>query len=166
VLPGLEHGPLNQESHPVEPIETSRGTTGAVLLFLSLALSLLATACDSGPDWGMPPVAKNRSNPVTATQNLAATESLYADRCARCHGAQGAGDGPDASLYKPLPSSLASETIRQSTDGQLFWKISKGRRPMPGYEGELSEEQRWDLVNLIRSFAGKAEASPAPPPRN
>ncbi len=109
----------------------------------------------------MPPAAKDRPNPVPATQNLANTQSLYADRCARCHGEQGAGDGPDAKLYKPLPSSLAGEGVRQSTDGQLFWKISKGRRPMPSYESELSEEQRWELVNLLRSFATKIEAAPA-----
>lgn len=150
----------------MERIEANKRRSGAVFPLLSFALLLCATACDSGPDWGMPPAAKNRPNPVPIAQNVSATKSLYADRCARCHGAQGAGDGPDASLYKPLPSSLASEDIRQSTDGELFWKISKGRRPMPGYESELSEQQRWALVNLIRSFAGKAEASPAPPPRN
>jgi len=110
----------------------------------------------------MPPAAKSRPNPAPATQNFAATESLYADRCARCHGEQGAGDGSDAKLYKPLPSSLTSEQVRQSTDGELFWKISKGRRPMPGYENELSEEQRWELVNLLRSFATKTDAPPAP----
>jgi mono/diheme cytochrome c family protein len=107
----------------------------------------------------MPPDAKNRSNPVPATQNLAATQSLFADRCARCHGEHGAGDGPDAKLYKPLPASLASEQVRHSTDGELFWKIGKGRRPMPGYEGELSEEQRWELVNLLRTFAPKTDAA-------
>jgi mono/diheme cytochrome c family protein len=111
----------------------------------------------------MPPADKDRRNPAPAGQNLAATQSIYADRCARCHGEQGAGDGSDAKLYKPLPSSLVSEEVRQSTDGQLFWKISKGRRPMPGYEGELSEEQRWELVNLLRSFSVKAEPLQATP---
>lgn len=105
----------------------------------------------------MPAAAKYRSNPVPAGQNLAAAQSLYADRCARCHGEDGSGDGPDAKLYKPLPSSLVSDQVRQSTEGELFWKISKGRRPMPGYEGELSEEQRWELVNLLRSFAARTD---------
>ena|SRR5579871_601613 len=135
--------------------------SSALILLLSLLASLGAVACDSGPDWGMPPAAKDRPNPVPANQNLAATQSLYEDRCARCHGQQGAGDGPDAKLYKPLPASLASDEVRQSTDSQLFWKISKGRRPMPGYEGELSEEQRWELVNLVRTFATGADPAQA-----
>jgi len=142
----------------VERIEPRARSRGALILFVSLALSLCVAACDSGPDWGMPPSAKNRPNPVLASQNLAATQSLYADRCARCHGDEGAGDGSDAKLYKPLPSSLISDQVRQSTDGELFWKISKGRRPMPGYGDELSEQQRWELVNLLRSFASKGDA--------
>ena len=80
---------------------------GWLILFLSLVLSLGAAACNSGPDWGMPAAAKDAPNPVPATaQNLAAAQAIYADRCARCHGDHGAGDGPDASLYKPLPSEL------------------------------------------------------------
>jgi mono/diheme cytochrome c family protein len=112
----------------------------------------------------MPPPAKDTPNPVTPTaQNLAAAEAIYADRCARCHGERGAGDGPDASLYKPLPASLTDEQTRQTTDGELFWKISKGRRPMPGYESELAPEQRWQLVNLLRTFAANSAAGQAAP---
>lgn len=142
----------------MERIEPRGRSSGALILLLSIGLSLCAVACDSGPDWGMPPSAKNRPNPVSAGQDLAPAQSLYADRCARCHGEDGAGDGSDAKLYKPLPSSLLSDEVRQSTDGELFWKISKGRRPMPGYEGELNEQQRWELVNLLRSFATKTDA--------
>lgn len=113
----------------------------------------------------MPASAKNTPNPVPPGADLTAVRSIYADRCARCHGDQGAGDGPDASLYKPLPSSLSSERVQQETDGELFWKISKGRRPMPGYESELTEQQRWLLVRLIRTFPpapGTGQTIPAP----
>jgi mono/diheme cytochrome c family protein len=130
---------------------------GWIILLLSLVLSLGAAACDSGPDWGMPASAKDVPNPEPPTaQNLAAAEAIYSNRCARCHGDHGAGDGPDATLYKPLPASLTDDQARQTSDGELFWKISKGRRPMPGYESELTAEQRWQLVNLLRSFAGQA----------
>jgi high-affinity iron transporter len=102
----------------------------------------------------MPASAKDVPNPVPRTaQSLAAAGAIYADRCARCHGEHGAGDGADASLYKPLPASLIDEQARQTSDGELFWKIGKGRRPMPGYGSELTVEQRWQLVNLLRTFA-------------
>lgn len=110
----------------------------------------------------MPASARDIPNPVPPTaQNLVAAESIYSDRCARCHGDHGAGDGPDASLYKPLPASLTADQTRQTSDGELFWKIGKGRRPMPGYESELTAEQRWQLVNLLRSFAAQPAAGPA-----
>jgi mono/diheme cytochrome c family protein len=138
---------------------------GWLILFLSLVLPLGAAACNSGPDWGMPAAAKDVPNPVPPTaQNLAAAEAIYADRCARCHGDRGAGDGSDASLYKPLPASLTDDTVRQTSDGELFWKIGKGRRPMPGYESELTAEQRWQLVNLLRTFAAQPTAKPAAEP--
>jgi mono/diheme cytochrome c family protein len=94
---------------------------------------------------------------LLSLQNLAAAEAIYSDRCARCHGDRGAGDGADASLYKPLPASLTSEQTRQTSDGELFWKIGKGRRPMPGYANELTAEQRWQLVNLLRTFTATAQ---------
>jgi mono/diheme cytochrome c family protein len=135
---------------------------GWPILLLSLGLLLGMTACDSGPDWGMPASAKDVPNPVPPTaQSLAAAGAIYADRCARCHGERGAGDGADASLYKPLPASLTDEQTRQTSDGELFWKIGKGRRPMPGYGSELTAEQRWQLVNLLRTFAASAAARPA-----
>jgi mono/diheme cytochrome c family protein len=142
--------------------EPPRNRYGRLILLLSLVLSLGVAACDNGPDWGMPASAKDAPNPVPPTaQNLAAAQAIYADRCARCHGDRGAGDGADASLYKPLPASLTDDQTRQTSDGELFWKISKGRRPMPGYESELPAEQRWELVNLLRTFAARPAAGSA-----
>ena len=39
------------------------------------------------------------------------------------------------------------------TDGEIFWKISTGNRPMPSYKGQLSESDRWELVSFLRTFA-------------
>ena len=48
--------------------------------------------------------------------------------------------------------------MRSVTDGELFYRITKGRRPMPAFERRLSDEQRWQLVVLVRAF----EATGAP----
>jgi hypothetical protein len=49
------------------------------------------------------------------------------------------------------------------TDGELFWIISNGKGKMPGGGDRSPEKQRWNLVNLIRSFAKKgAEEKPKP----
>jgi mono/diheme cytochrome c family protein len=45
--------------------------------------------------------------------------------------------------------------MNQATDGELFWKMTTGRSPMPPWS-QLSDTQRWQLVNYIRSLAKKA----------
>jgi mono/diheme cytochrome c family protein len=118
---------------------------------------LLVRWSNYGP-WVVPPAAKSLTNPAAVNPaGLAAAKQVYADRCARCHGDQGNGDGPDASMYKTPPGVLSdARSMGQQTDGEIFWKIGEGRRPMPGFAKELSDEQRWQLVNFIRSLAKPA----------
>jgi len=40
-------------------------------------------------------------------------------------------------------------------------KGNPGRMPMPGFKAKLSEEQRWGLVNYVRTFAGKGKGAPS-----
>jgi mono/diheme cytochrome c family protein len=50
------------------------------------------------------------------------------------------------------------------TDGALFYQISQGRKPMPAFKRRMTEDQRWQLVLLIRSFAlAPAEKKSAAP---
>jgi hypothetical protein len=40
------------------------------------------------------------------------------------------------------------------TDGEVFWKISKGIQGiMPSSERRMSEEERWHIVNYIRTLS-------------
>jgi mono/diheme cytochrome c family protein len=39
------------------------------------------------------------------------------------------------------------------TDGEIYYQITEGRKPMPSFKKRLTEEQRWQLVLLVRSFA-------------
>ena len=48
------------------------------------------------------------------------------------------------------------------TDGELFWKISHGRRPMPAFHDKLTEQERWQLVDYIRVLARKSGGGAAP----
>ena len=45
-------------------------------------------------------------------------------------------------------------------DGQLFEEITKGDLPMPAFEDKLSDEERWQLVDYIRTFASGTAATP------
>jgi mono/diheme cytochrome c family protein len=51
------------------------------------------------------------------------------------------------------------------TDQELFNWVSNGvdGTAMPGYAAQLSEQERWDVINYIRSFADQS-AGPAVEP--
>ncbi len=72
-----------------------------------------------------------------------------------CHGQSGKGDGPGAAALEKKPADLVARVRAGETDGELFWKITEGRSPMISWKGSLSETQRWEVVNYIRSLAGK-----------
>jgi hypothetical protein len=124
------------------------------LLIGVAAAALTYSVTQSGP-WIVPEEAKQRQNPlVHSDEVLTSVSPLYLDKCANCHGATGKGDGHDASLYDPAPTNFTDpKNMDGVTDGELFYKISHGRKPMPSFQKRLSEEQRWQLVLLIRSFA-------------
>ena len=125
-----------------------------VLAVFSISGSLLA---QSSSDWKAPPTAVHRPNPLAGNANaLAAGEKLYVGNCLTCHGPNGKGDGPGAAALEKKPADLGAR-IRTTgeKDGELFWKISEGRAPMITWKATLSETQRWELVNYIRTFAGK-----------
>jgi mono/diheme cytochrome c family protein len=123
------------------------------LIVAGTAAYVLIRFRNAGP-WIVPDAAKLLPNPVPVTSSsLTAARSLFLDNCAHCHGDRGHGDGPDAALYKPRPASLVQALRAPSiTDGEIFWKITAGRRLMPGFKNQLSDEQRWQLVNLLRTF--------------
>jgi mono/diheme cytochrome c family protein len=135
------------------------------ILFIALlgliVLSIVLGVTQRG-QWNIPEDAKLRQNPLQpSTQALDAARVLYGDHCERCHGKTGKGDGPDATKFSTSPRDL-TDTSRMSaqSDGELFYKISEGRRPMPEFKTRLTEEQRWQLVLLMRSLAGTDKKNP------
>lgn len=107
--------------------------------------------------WTAPPEAKKLRNPVASTaDNLNAARAIFMDKCASCHGDKGLGDGPEAAMYDVQPSNLAdAHMMSEMTDGEIFWKIGEGNKPMPSFKKQLSDEQRWQLVNYIRTLSPK-----------
>jgi mono/diheme cytochrome c family protein len=41
------------------------------------------------------------------------------------------------------------------TDGEHFWKMTAGRGGMPPFVNDLTEEERWHVINYINSLRGK-----------
>lgn len=116
-------------------------------------------------DWSAPAKAKAIPNPVPASpQAIGAGMSVYMDRCQNCHGEDGNGKGERADKLSIQPADFTdAHMMSAQTDGELFWKISEGHRPMPAFKKKLSEQERWQLVDYIRTFSQSAHAPPASP---
>jgi mono/diheme cytochrome c family protein len=111
----------------------------------------VAVVSAQGP-WVAPADAKAMKNPVKGVGN--AKKSVETN-CVSCHGPMGKGDGPAAAaLPPPKPANWTSAAVQKETDGEIFWKMSNGRGAMPPWK-HLPEQERWEIVNYIRTLQGK-----------
>ena len=98
------------------------------------------------------------TRPIAADEaSLERGQMIYEAKCAVCHGESGWGDGPGAASLNPPPAALA-HTAPMMSDAYLFYRISEGggftpfNSAMPAWKGELSETERWDVINYARSL--------------
>jgi mono/diheme cytochrome c family protein len=105
------------------------------------------------PPWIAPEAAKNVQNPVKPSpQGLKIAARLFKENCAACHGAAGAGNGPLAKTLVDKPMNFTdAKAMKAVSDGELFWKITSGRLPMPSW-AQFSDIQRWELVIYVRTL--------------
>ncbi len=142
--------------------------------FLGLFLALPSGAADQAqPETQFhhaPAAAAQLDNPYAGQAAAAAVGGgLYAANCSGCHGrnAEGSGNIP----------ALAHSRVQQTTDGELFWFITRGSLSgaMPSWAG-LPEQQRWQIVTYLKTLtdapataapvaaSGTVAAITAPPP--
>ena len=147
------------------PKQPKSSRTAAILLVVLFALAAyFAYTAFVRNTWSVPPEAKLVKNPLAVDPAIAAKQILpvYLDKCSECHGETGQGNGPQAKMYDPRPRMLTDAPhLATVTDGELFYVISQGHKPMPSYKRKLTEDQRWQLVLLIRAFS---HTVPPPPP--
>jgi mono/diheme cytochrome c family protein len=124
-------------------------------VLLLLCASLFAAGAQY-PGWWVPPGGVDEKSPLTATPaTIARGKELFAANCARCHGPDGKGSGPESAYAADLTDDLR---IELNTEGVLFYKIWKGRvsygkgprEDMPSFEGRLEKAQVWALIEYLK----------------
>lgn len=138
---------------------TTKSLRSALAIFTFAALvatvSTDANAQDKpkGKPWAAPESAVKMKNPVKSdAASIAEGKELYAQHCKSCHGAKGKGDGTKAEKIDISCGDFASDEAVKATDGELYWKTTEGRKPMPSYKEKLSDNERWAIINYIRTF--------------
>ena len=113
-----------------------------------------AAASKSG--WTLPPEAETTKNPLTVDAKvLAAGKAVFKEKCQKCHGPSGKGDGPDADPDAQEDMDLTTATrAARNTDGVVFFKVSNGRKKpkMPAQKDELTKDQIWSVVSYVQSL--------------
>ena len=128
--------------------------TVSLLVTGIIASAFVAVSEDQSKEkWTAPAAEARKKNPVAVNDaSLAAGQKIYLKRCVQCHGKNGNGDGPDAADLGIHPAKLSNPAIQQQTDGELFWKITVGKKPMPNYGTRLPTTDRWNVVNYLRTL--------------
>lgn len=110
--------------------------------------------------WELPEDADKTKNPVASSpESIAKGKELYLERmkgnCIFCHGDTGSGNEANFPRLRRKPADLTNkERMTSMTDGEVFWKISKGINGiMPQGEKRMNEEERWHVVNYVRTLA-------------
>src|SRR6266576_5508172 len=103
--------------------------------------------------------SKNEPHQTTA-ESLARGKRQFGYDCAMCHGKAGDGTGDVAADMKlKMKSHTDPTTLKNLTDGELFYIIKKGKDQMPPEGGRVKNEEIWDMVNYVRSFAKKGSSA-------
>jgi len=110
--------------------------------------------------WELPEDADKTKNPTPSTaESIERGKTLYLERtkgnCIFCHGETGAGNEASLPRLRRKPADLTNkERMTSMTDGEVFWKITKGIQGiMPAGERRMTETERWDVVNYVRTLA-------------
>lgn len=123
------------------------------------APKLIAQSAPAKPNpsgWQIPPEADTLKSPLTVDEKvLASGKAVFKDKCERCHGPGGLGDGPDADpdAMGDMDLTVAKRAAR-NPDGVIFYKVMNGRRKpkMPAFKEELTPDQVWAVVAFAQSL--------------
>jgi len=113
------------------------------------------------------PVVMELRNPLAGdASTLARGEEMYLRACAPCHGPDGAGETGyivQSGAY-PLVFSLLTDPVRAYPDGYIYGIVRVGRGVMPAYGHQVTEQDRWKIVNYVRQLQGNPPAAAAAVP--
>ena len=122
-----------------------------------LSIFLAGMALAMAQSWEAPEEARAVPNPLEPSPAVVAEgEALFQKQCTMCHGDGLKGDGSAVQVFGVQPPDLSTVEARERlTDGEIFYKITVGKNPMPSMKSRLSEEERWKVVVFVRSLQAK-----------
>lgn len=130
-------------------------TTGAMFVLCCL-VAMSFSVKDGKPEgkpWAAPESAVKKANPAKGADALKEGKDLFNQHCKSCHGAKGKGDGPKADKIDISCNDFTTPEFAKKTDGELFWKTTEGRKPMPSFKDKLSDNERWEVILFVKTLS-------------
>jgi mono/diheme cytochrome c family protein len=134
---------------------TLAGWLGAAALIAALPThsALRGEADGQGTDWTIPANAAELKSPVTPTPEVIKRgTSIFESRCRPCHGPEGKGNGPLSDPAHPAADLTAGVKADWPADGVLFYRVWNGKRPMPAFKSELSQNEVWTVLEFVKTL--------------
>ncbi len=123
--------------------------------------SVPMTGRESVGDFGQ---SSKLENPVEATlESIIDGRELYRVNCSMCHGAKADGDSQVALRFSNAgvraPTNLREGVAKVSPDGFIFAVVTHGLGNMPSLQRVLEPNERWAIVNYLRSVQAAASVA-------
>jgi mono/diheme cytochrome c family protein len=126
-----------------------------IMLSVFLMAFMIPQDQKKGGPWEIPAKYEKMENPYADDESLErVAKMLWSKHCKSCHGNVGLGDGPKAKQLETFPGDFSTEEFQAQSDGSMYYRSFIGRDEMPNFEKKITEEEdRWALVNYMRTFA-------------
>lgn len=110
-------------------------------------------------------LASQVTNPLPPLTGAELEEAgrLFNINCAVCHGAKAEANGPIAPKVGGVKSIISASP--GYSDGRIFYVMTYGQNNMGSYASQLSREQRWRIVQYIRTLEPKAAVAETTAPK-
>lgn len=122
-------------------------------LFILLLVTISLSFIQPNSTWKAPEDSKKIKNPIaSSTASIEKGKKIFSQYCVTCHGNEGRGNGPSARNLKVKPASFIDSSFTKQTDGEIFWKINEGRKEMASYKYSITNENKWHIINYLRTI--------------
>ena len=91
-------------------------------------------------------------NSPAAGQDAPNGATVFKSKCVTCHGADGSGTAVGKSLKV---ADLRSDEVQKKSDAELIQSVSDGKGNMPGFKGNLTDEEIHAAITFVRTLAAK-----------
>ena len=125
------------------------------LTFGAGAVRALSQSPAGSDGWHIPEGAAVEPNPEALNPDaIAKGRSVYRAKCQRCHGADGAGNGPEADPDHPPANLTDARRASTNPDGVLFYKIWNGRAQpkMPAMKADITRTDVWRVIHYVKTL--------------